>query len=44
MDNHECPFAASSIELVKLLGEILGRYLGKIRTGGLGIIGIYLWK
>ncbi|XP_023334300.1 engulfment and cell motility protein 1 [Eurytemora carolleeae] len=24
MDNHECPFAASSIELVKLLGEILG--------------------
>jgi len=23
-DNHECPFAASSIELVKLLGEILG--------------------
>ena len=23
-DNHECPFAASSIELVKLMGQLLG--------------------
>ena len=23
-DNHECPFAASSIELVRLLADILG--------------------